>query len=69
MWRSTPWNQRQAPFAQRIPPDPWKLSWSLMTPQRREIMVGLMEGLRENLVWFPTYQAYLRTHRPPTLIV
>jgi pimeloyl-ACP methyl ester carboxylesterase len=53
----------------RIPPDLWKLSWGLMTPQRREIMVGLMEGLRENLAWFPKYQAYLREHRPPTLIV
>jgi pimeloyl-ACP methyl ester carboxylesterase len=39
----------------RISPDLWKLSWPLMTPQHREIMVGLMEGLRE--------------HRPPTLIV
>jgi pimeloyl-ACP methyl ester carboxylesterase len=49
----------------KIPPDLWKLSWGLMTPQRREIMVGLMEGLRENLAWFPKYQAYLREHRPP----
>jgi pimeloyl-ACP methyl ester carboxylesterase len=56
-------------LVERIPPDLWKLSWLLMTPQRREIMVGLMEGLRENLAWFPTYQAYLREHRPPTLIV
>jgi pimeloyl-ACP methyl ester carboxylesterase len=39
------------------------------TPKRREIMVGLMEGLRENLQWFPRYQAYLREARPPTLIV
>jgi pimeloyl-ACP methyl ester carboxylesterase len=54
---------------QRIPPDLWKLAWPLMTPQRREIMVGLMEGLRENLTWFPKYQAYLREQRPPTLIV
>ncbi|WP_394843485.1 alpha/beta hydrolase [Pendulispora brunnea] len=54
----------------RISPDMWKLSWSLMqTPRRREIMVGLMEGLKENLGWFPKYQAYLREHRPPTLIV
>jgi pimeloyl-ACP methyl ester carboxylesterase len=56
-------------LVERIPPDLWKLSWPLMTPQRREIMVGLMEVLRENLAWFPTYQAYLREHRPPTLIV
>jgi pimeloyl-ACP methyl ester carboxylesterase len=53
----------------RISPDLWKLSWSLLTPQRREIMVSLMEGLRENLAWFPKYQAYLREHRPSTLIV
>jgi pimeloyl-ACP methyl ester carboxylesterase len=52
-----------------IPPDLWKLSWSLMTPQRQEIGVRLMEGLRENLAWFPRYQSYLREHRPPTLIV
>jgi pimeloyl-ACP methyl ester carboxylesterase len=56
-------------LVQRIPPDLWKLSWPLMTPQRREIMVGLMEGLRENLAWFPKYQTYLREHQPPTLIV
>jgi pimeloyl-ACP methyl ester carboxylesterase len=55
---------------ERISPDLWKLSWSLMQqPQRREIMIGLMEGLRENLDWFPKYQAYLREHQPPTLIV
>ncbi len=58
-----------ARLVDRMPPDLWKLSWSLMTPDRREIMVALMEGLRENLEWFPRYQAYLREHRPPTLIV
>lgn len=54
----------------RIPPDLWKLSWSLMdTPKRRALCIGLMEGLKENLQWFPRYQAYLRLHRPATLIV
>jgi pimeloyl-ACP methyl ester carboxylesterase len=57
-------------LVERISPDLWKLSWPLMRqPRRREIMVGLMEGLRENLEWFPRYQAYLRQFRPPTLIV
>ncbi|MEU4329595.1 alpha/beta fold hydrolase [Nonomuraea dietziae] len=57
-------------LAERISPDLWELSWPLMdTPARREIAVGLMEGLRENLGWFPRYQRYLREHRPPTLIV
>jgi pimeloyl-ACP methyl ester carboxylesterase len=28
-----------------------------------------MEKLEENLTWFSRYQAYLRQHRPPALIV
>jgi pimeloyl-ACP methyl ester carboxylesterase len=55
---------------ERISPDLWNMSWMQMQqPQRREIMIGLMESLRENLEWFPRYQVYLREHRPPTLIV
>jgi pimeloyl-ACP methyl ester carboxylesterase len=52
-----------------FPPDLWKLHWSLMTPERQRIALDLIAGLRENLAWFPRYQAYLRQHRPPTLIV
>jgi pimeloyl-ACP methyl ester carboxylesterase len=63
-------NEVGADLAERMPPDLWKLAWSVLsTPKRREIMVNLMEGLKENLTWFPKYQAYLRQHRPPTLIV
>jgi pimeloyl-ACP methyl ester carboxylesterase len=63
-------NDVGASLADRISPDLWKLSWPLQRqPERREIMIELMEGLRENLGWFPRYQAYLREHRPPTLIV
>ena len=55
---------------ERISPDLWKLHWPLMnTPQRRAISLGLMQGLKENLDWFPRYQAYLREHQPPALIV
>jgi pimeloyl-ACP methyl ester carboxylesterase len=39
------------------------------TPLRRQVSVGLMEKLDANREWFPRYQAYLREHRPPTLIV
>jgi pimeloyl-ACP methyl ester carboxylesterase len=57
-------------LVERIPPDLWQLAWSqLDEPRRREIMVRLMEGLKDNLAWFPRYQAYLRKHQPPTLIV
>jgi pimeloyl-ACP methyl ester carboxylesterase len=56
--------------AAQIPPDLWKLHWPLMdTPPRRELSLKLMEGLKQNLEWFPRYQAYLREHQPPTLIV
>jgi pimeloyl-ACP methyl ester carboxylesterase len=57
-------------LAPRVPPDLWKLHWPLMnTPERRDLAVRLMEGLEGNLKWFPRYQAYLREHQPPTLIV
>jgi pimeloyl-ACP methyl ester carboxylesterase len=56
--------------AERVPPDLWKLHWPLMdTAVRRKLCVGLMEKLEENRSWFPRYQAYLRGHRPPALIV
>jgi pimeloyl-ACP methyl ester carboxylesterase len=62
-------NEVDPNVAERIPPDLWKLHWSLMTPRRCEIALDLIAGLKENLAWFPRYQAYLRDHQPPTLIV
>ena len=56
--------------ARRLAPDLWRLHWRLMnTPARRSIALGLMKGLKDNLQWFPRYQAYLRAHAPPTLIL
>lgn len=53
-----------------LTPDLWKLAGvQLLTPKRREVMIGLMEGLKENLAWMPQCQEYLRNHQPPTLIV
>ncbi|MDF2901836.1 MAG: hypothetical protein K0Q62_1895 [Phenylobacterium sp.] len=62
-------NDLRPELAEQIPPDLWKLHWALMTPRRGEIAVDVIAGLKENLAWFPRYQAYLRDHRPPTLIV
>jgi pimeloyl-ACP methyl ester carboxylesterase len=63
-------NEVRGDLIEQIPPDLWKLAWPLTKqPERREIAVGLIAGLRENLAWFPRYQAYLRDHQPPTLIV
>ena len=62
-------NAVDAPLVERIPPDLWQLHWSLMTPQRREIAIDLIAGLKDNRAWFPKHRQYLREHRPPTLIV
>lgn len=62
-------NQVRPELAERVPPDLWKLHWSLMTAKRREIALNLIAGLKDNLAWFPHYQAYLRQHQPPALIV
>lgn len=56
-------------LADRIPPDLWKLHWSLMTPKRREIAVDLIADLKQNRAWFPRHRQYLAEHRPPALIV
>lgn len=62
-------NDVRPELAARIPPDLWKLHWSLMTERRRQIAIDVIAGLKDNLAWFPRYQAYLREHQPPTLIV
>jgi pimeloyl-ACP methyl ester carboxylesterase len=62
-------NDVEGAVAERIPPDLWTLHWALTTSERREIYLRVIEGLRENLAWFPRYQAYLREHQPPALIL
>lgn len=61
-------NEVRPALAERIAPDLWQLHWSLMTEMRREIAAQIIYDLKDNLDWFPRYQAYLREHRPPTLI-
>lgn len=56
--------------ADRISPDLWTLHWSLMnTPDRLANLIRLLEDQPSTLDWFPKEQAYLREHKPPTLIV
>lgn len=62
-------NDVRPELVERIPPDLWKLHWSLMTPRRREIAIDVIAGLKDNLLWFSRYQKYLREHQPPTLII
>jgi pimeloyl-ACP methyl ester carboxylesterase len=59
-----------AEVAERISPDLWTLSWAqLNTPERREHLTTLLADQRNTRTWFGRQQAYLREHRPPTLIV
>ncbi|WP_156668617.1 alpha/beta fold hydrolase [Rhizobium aegyptiacum] len=62
-------NDLSPPLADTIPPDLWRLHWSLITPRRKEIAIDLIAGLKENRAWFPEHRKYLRENRPPTLIV
>ena len=62
-------NDVRPDLAKQIPPDLWKLHWSLMTPKRKDIAIDLIAGLKENRAWFPQPRNYLAKYRPPTLIV
>jgi pimeloyl-ACP methyl ester carboxylesterase len=62
-------NDVRPALAERIPPDLWELHWSLMTERRQEIAARIIYDLKDNLAWFPRYQAWLREHAPPTLIL
>jgi pimeloyl-ACP methyl ester carboxylesterase len=62
-------NDVRPDLAERIPPDLWELHWPLMTERRRDNVARIIYDLKDNLAWFPRYQAYLRQHRPPTLIL
>lgn len=62
-------NGSEGEVANRISPDLWKLHWALTTPRRRNIHIDVIAGWWDNAAWFPRYQAYLREHQPPSLIV
>ena len=62
-------NDLRPELADRVPPDLWKLHWSLVTPKRKEVVVALLAGLKDNRAWFPEHRRYLSEHQPPTLIV
>jgi pimeloyl-ACP methyl ester carboxylesterase len=55
--------------AARIAPELWTLHWALMTDERRLAMPRLFHDQASTVERFPLQQAYLREHRPPTLIV
>lgn len=60
-----------ARLAPRISPDLWTHTAALLQrhPERRDHLVTLLADQGSTRAWFPRQQAYLREHRPPTLIV
>ncbi|WP_299592712.1 alpha/beta hydrolase [uncultured Tateyamaria sp.] len=53
-----------------ILPDNWLLDYHLMNrPGQHEVQLGLFYDYRTNVAKYPEWQAYLRTHQPPALVV
>ncbi|MCO1597456.1 alpha/beta hydrolase [Micromonospora sp. RHAY321] len=54
----------------RLTPDTWALDQALLDrPGNNEVQLQLFYDYQFNLDAYPAFQDYLRTHRPPTLIV
>ena len=55
---------------ERYDPDTWRDEIAhLARPGQREIQATLLYDYRTNVVAYPVWQAWLRQHRPPTLVV
>jgi pimeloyl-ACP methyl ester carboxylesterase len=55
---------------ERLEPDAWTLDQHFLDlPGRDQVMLDLFYDYRTNVESYPRWQAYLRRHRPPTLVV
>lgn len=55
---------------ERYNPDTWTDEYAhLSRPGQREIQGDLLYDYRTNVAAYPTWQAWLRQHKPPTLVV
>jgi pimeloyl-ACP methyl ester carboxylesterase len=53
----------------RYNPDTWTDEYAhLSRPWQREIQAGLLYDYRTNVASYPAWQAWLREHKPPTLV-
>ena len=56
--------------AQNVNPDNWLLDQALLArPGTETYMLDIVEDLKTNAPLYPVWQAVLRTHQPPTLIL
>ena len=59
-----------SPDPERIDPDTWDLEYAFLSrPGMVDIQLGLFHDYQTNVASYPKWQAYLRAHRPPTLVV
>ena len=55
---------------ERYNPDTWTVEYAhLSRPGQRAIQADLLYDYRTNVASYPAWQAWLRKHRPPTLVV
>jgi pimeloyl-ACP methyl ester carboxylesterase len=59
-----------SPNPERYNPDSWMDEYAMLSrPGAREIQANLLFDYRANVASYPAWQAWLRQHRPPTLVV
>lgn len=59
-----------SPNPERYNPEAWLEEFAFLSrPGQREIQVPLLYDYRTNVAAYPAWQAWLRQHKPPTLVV
>lgn len=59
-----------SPNPERYSPDSWMDEYAMLSrPGSREIQADLLFDYQTNVASYPAWQAWLRQHRPPTLVV
>jgi pimeloyl-ACP methyl ester carboxylesterase len=59
-----------SPNPERYNPDTWTDEYTFLSREgEREIQADLLYDYRTNVASYPAWQAWLRQHRPPTLVV
>lgn len=59
-----------SPYPERYDPDAWTDEYAILSrPGERQIQGDLLYDYRTNVASYPTWQAWLREHKPPTLVV
>jgi pimeloyl-ACP methyl ester carboxylesterase len=59
-----------SPHPERYDPEAWLIEYAFLArPETREIMADLLYDYQTNVASYPRWQKWLRTHKPPTLVM